>query len=146
MERTRGRWQCPKVWEDYEAQVKANLAEIFERLSARWPQRFRVDNFADTPLAIIHQSQQMDLRLRAEATEGVAEVACAIYRAHGVKAAQPEMFNPAAATLYRIEAKETVPPKSAYIFLALAEAGKLPSWVASVVDMKLIKAASSGRA
>lgn len=88
----------------------------------------------------------MDLRLRAEATEGTAEVATAIYRAHGVKAAHPEMFNPAAATLYRIEAKEAVATRSADIFLSLAESGQLPSWVASVVDMKFIKAASSGRA
>ena len=91
---------------------------------------------------MIHSALRADLRLRAEAAAGTAEVATAIYRAHGVKSAQPKLFNPAAVALYHLEAVEKIRPRSARLFLELLDRGQLPSWVLSAVDLDLIRAAA----
>jgi len=54
------------------------------------------------------------------------------------------MFNPAAAALYSMEAKEAIPTRAAQTFLQLLEAGKLPSWINQSIDLDFIKAAANG--
>lgn len=63
-------------------------------------------------------------------------------RVNGNKNSQPRDFNPAGLALYRLEARELINPQAARLFLDLLEAGQLASWVPSVVDMDLIKAAA----
>ncbi|MGD1908156.1 MAG: hypothetical protein ACFB0C_19505 [Leptolyngbyaceae cyanobacterium] len=85
-----------------------------------------------------------DLRLQAEAHAPTASVAAAIYRVHGNKGIYDRMFNPAAAQLFVLEARERVRPEVARTFMQLLEAGQLPGWVPAAVgdEMAVIEAAA----
>lgn len=65
----------------------------------------------------------------------------ALCRMQGVKSSTPAWFNPAAAQLLSIEARRLMAPATAQKFLRLLDSGKVPNWVLSHVDLKLIKAA-----
>ncbi|WP_100898156.1 hypothetical protein [Nostoc flagelliforme] len=71
----------------------------------------------------------------------VASVGVAMMSVAGGKA-KDEWFNPYASMLFQQEAKKTCKTADAKLFLSLAASGKLPSWVVSHVDIKLIEAAA----
>lgn len=90
----------------------------------------------------IQQAARADLALQAQEAEPTAIVAYVISRVNGSKTAQPRDFNPAAQTLYRLEARETVNAKAARLFMDLVATGELASWVPGAIDIELIKAAA----
>lgn len=145
MERPRAARRPKKIeWGEYLISLESIFAHYYYRLSARWPQRYNRETFGDIPLSEIRQSYKADLQLRALEGTPAAEAAAATYRVHNVKSVHPRMFNPAAAALYSMEAKEAIPTRAAQTFLQLLEAGKLPSWINQSIDLDFIKAAANG--
>ena len=69
-------------------------------------------------------------------------MAAVLYRVHGSKTATARHFNPAAAALFSLKAREQIPSKAAQTFLQLMQSGTLPSWVTQAVDIDFIKAAA----
>ncbi len=61
----------------------------------------------------------------------------------GEKNPDPAWVNPFGEMLYRQQARETINPAAAKLFLKLAAAGQIPSWAVSHLDINLIKAAAS---
>jgi hypothetical protein len=60
----------------------------------------------------------------------------------GVKEVESEWFNPYETILFNQAAKDTIDAIAAQIFLDLSEEKKIPSWVPSVIDIKMIRAAA----
>ncbi|WP_143861608.1 hypothetical protein [Nostoc linckia] len=89
------------------------------------------------------QMRQRELVEAYHAAAPVASVGMAICFLKGVKDPDPNWFNPYQQKLLSQNATQTIPQPAAQTFLDLARDRLLPTWVAPLVDLDLIKAAAS---
>jgi len=106
---------------------------------------FSADNFSRCPLILIEQAlevaTQRQLELSAAQAVPLASVGISMLGIAGIKG-EEDWFNPFSAALFEQEAQKICSPNAAWLFLELGRLGKLPSWVASYCDLKLIQAAA----
>lgn len=75
----------------------------------------------------------------------VARLGVLVAASNGAKRLETieEQLNPYGELLYQQQAAEEIRPAIARTFLALAKENKVPMWVMSLVDLKLIQASAA---
>lgn len=87
--------------------------------------------------------QEREMLQAHQAAQPIALLGQALCQIQGVKEISTAHFNPWELVLQTRDAKRQISPKVARSFLALSGEGLVPSWVFSIVDIPLIKAAAS---
>jgi hypothetical protein len=86
--------------------------------------------------------RQRELVEAYQAAAPIASVGLAMCFLKGVKKPDSHWFNPYQKILFQQNARLTISQTCAQVFLDLAESALLPTWVAPLVDLELIKAAA----
>ncbi|MEO1208883.1 MAG: hypothetical protein AAFX78_04995 [Cyanobacteria bacterium J06638_20] len=128
----------PMSWE----QVRYRLAIAFPGM-AQWQDAAR---FMSLPIIEVEEAiahlQDIELEREERAAMPVALLACLTASAHGVKNPDPQDFNPALRMRAKLEAKRTVDPDAAKLFMNLNQQGQIQPWVVGVSDMQTIRLAA----
>lgn len=90
----------------------------------------------------IEQLNELELQQAEMMGMPIAILSCTMAAAHGVKRPRVEDYNPAMRERRRIEARRTVDPEAAALFMRLLERQEVQPWAVSLLDVETIKLAA----